>query len=127
MHDARITGSSTAAPVTATVTAATAAGFARDGVARVRGVLDPDQVAAAARAVEEVLAAPGPLALVASDRDDAGSFTEDFCRWQEIPEIEALARHSRVPEIAAALMATPQARFFGRAGHQRLDPRRSRA
>jgi hypothetical protein len=36
-YDARITGSSTAAPVTATVTAETAAAFARDGVACVRG------------------------------------------------------------------------------------------
>jgi ectoine hydroxylase-related dioxygenase (phytanoyl-CoA dioxygenase family) len=107
MDDARTT-----APIPAPVAAETVAAFARDGVACIRGLLDPDQVTAAARAVEAVLAAPGPLALVASDGDDPGSFTEDFCRWQEIPQIEALARHSRVPEIAAALMATSQARFY---------------
>jgi len=100
------------ARITASITTEVAAAFARDGVACIRGVLDPGEVAAAARAVEAVLAAPSPLALVASDRDDPGSFTEDFCRWQQIPEIEALARHSRVPEIAAALMTTPQARFY---------------
>jgi hypothetical protein len=70
------------ARITASITTEVAAAFARDGVACIRGVLDPGEVAAAARAVEAVLAAPSPLALVASDRDDPGSFTEDFCRWQ---------------------------------------------
>jgi len=89
-----------------------AAAFARDGVVCVRSALDPDEVAVAARGIDAVLAHPSPLALVASDADDPGAFTEDFCRWQEVPEIEQLARHSRVPQIAAALMATPQVRFY---------------
>jgi ectoine hydroxylase-related dioxygenase (phytanoyl-CoA dioxygenase family) len=89
-----------------------AAAFAADGVVCARGVLDPDEVAAAARGIEAVLASPGPLTLVASAADDPGTFTEDFCRWRDVPEIEGLARRSRVPEIAAALMATPQARFY---------------
>jgi ectoine hydroxylase-related dioxygenase (phytanoyl-CoA dioxygenase family) len=95
-------------PVTAEMTAA----FARDGVVCVRSVLDPDELAAAMRAIEAVLADPGPLAQVASGSDDPGFFTEDFRRWQDIPEIEQLARHSRVPAIAAALLATPQVRFY---------------
>ncbi len=88
------------------------AAFARDGVACVRQVLDPGEVAAAAAAIEAVLVRPGPLAQVASGADDPGAFVEDFCRWREIPQIEQLARHSRVPAVAAALMATPQARFY---------------
>src|SRR6266851_4232051 len=91
---------------------ALAAAFARDGLVCVRSALDPDEVAVAARGIDAVLAHPSPLALVASDADDPGAFTEDFCRWQEIPEIEQLARHSRVPQIAATLMATPQVRFY---------------
>ena len=43
---------------------------------------------------------------------DPGAFTEDFCRWPQIPQIERLARHSRVPALAAALMATPRVRFY---------------
>jgi ectoine hydroxylase-related dioxygenase (phytanoyl-CoA dioxygenase family) len=86
--------------------------FARDGVACVRQVLDPGQVAAAVAAIDAVLAAPGPLAQVASGTDDPGAFVEDFCRWREIPQIEELARHSRVPAVAAALMATPRVRFY---------------
>ncbi|MGH3150113.1 MAG: phytanoyl-CoA dioxygenase family protein, partial [Streptosporangiaceae bacterium] len=90
----------------------TAVAFARDGVACVRGVLDAGEVATAIAAIDAVLARPGPLAQVASGADDPGAFTEDFCRWQEIPQIERLARHSRVPAAAAALMATPQVRFY---------------
>jgi ectoine hydroxylase-related dioxygenase (phytanoyl-CoA dioxygenase family) len=89
-----------------------AAAFARDGVVCVRSVLDAGQVAAAARAIDAVLARPGPYVQVASGADDPGSFTEDFCRWREIPEIEQLARHSPVPAVAAALMATPQVRLY---------------
>src|SRR6516164_11264981 len=88
------------------------AAFARDGVVCVRSVLDPGEVAAAARGIDAVLARPGPLTQVASGADDPGAFTEDFCRWREIPEIERLARHSQVPAVAAALMATPQVRFY---------------
>jgi hypothetical protein len=88
-----------------------AAAYARDGVVCVRSVLDAGQVATAARGIGAVLASPGPLTQVASGDDDPGAFTEDFCRWREIPEIERLARHSRVPAIAAALMATSQVRF----------------
>lgn len=91
---------------------AQAAAYARDGVVCVRSALDAGEVAVAARAIGAVLASPGPFAQVASGVDDPGAFTEDFCRWQEIPEIERLARHSRVPAIAAALMATPQVRFY---------------
>src|SRR5215831_6956962 len=91
---------------------ALAAAYARDGVACVRSVLDAGEVVAAARAIGAVLASPSPLTQVASGTDDPGAFTEDFCRWQEIPEIERLARHSRAPAIAAALMATPQVRFY---------------
>jgi hypothetical protein len=55
------------------------------------------------------LTSPWPRAArwpqVASGTDDPGAFVEDFCRWREIPLIEQLARYSRVPEVAAALVA----------------------
>lgn len=86
--------------------------YQRDGVVLVRGLLTPAEVEEAAAAIELVLADPGPLAQVASSPDDPGRFTEDFCRWTEIAAIERLARHSRAPSVAAALMATPQVRLY---------------
>src|SRR6516164_6932826 len=86
--------------------------FARDGVVCMRSALDPAEVAAAAVAIDAVLTNPGPLALVASAPGDPGRFTEDFCRWQDIPGIEDLARHSRIPRLAATLMLTPHVRFY---------------
>src|SRR6516225_4114695 len=91
---------------------AVVAAFGRDGVVCIRQVLDPEEVAAAVAAIGAVLARPSPLAQVASAAGDPGAFTEDFCRWREIPQIEQLARHSRVPVVAAALMATRQVRFY---------------
>src|SRR3954447_20190103 len=86
--------------------------FARDGVVCVRGAFDPAEVAVAERAIEAVLDRPGPLAQVASGTDARGRFFEDFCRWTEVPEIERLARSSRVPAIAAALLASPRVRLY---------------
>lgn len=65
-----------------------------------------------ARAIDVALANLSPLAQMASGSDDPGSFSEDFCRWREIPEIERLAKNSRLPEIAATLMASPEVRFY---------------
>src|ERR1700733_384563 len=89
-----------------------AAAFALDGVVCIRSVLDEAQVAVAAAAIDAVLARPGPLAQVGSSPDDPGAFTEDFCRWQQVPAIEQLARQSRVPAVAAALLGTAQLRFY---------------
>ena len=88
------------------------ASFARDGVVCVRGVLDPAQIELAVKGIDRVLEDPGSLAQVASGADDPGRFTEDFRRWPDISEIAELAQRSSVPEIAAALMATPQVRLY---------------
>jgi ectoine hydroxylase-related dioxygenase (phytanoyl-CoA dioxygenase family) len=86
--------------------------YARDGVVCVRGVLNADEVEQARRGIAAVLEHPSELAQVASGADDPGRFTEDFCRWTEIPEIASLATGSRVPQIAAELMATPAVRLY---------------
>jgi ectoine hydroxylase-related dioxygenase (phytanoyl-CoA dioxygenase family) len=86
--------------------------FRRDGVVCVRRVLDAEEVAVAAVAVDEVVSHPGPLAKVASGPDDPGRFFEDFCRWQTVPGIELLARESAAGGIAGRLMATPRVRLY---------------
>jgi hypothetical protein len=77
------------------------AAFAEDAVVCVRQVLSTQEAAAAA--IDAVLASPGPLAQVASGAGDPGAFSEDFCRWREIPQLGQLARQSRVPAVAAPL------------------------
>ncbi|MGH9171603.1 MAG: phytanoyl-CoA dioxygenase family protein [Acidimicrobiales bacterium] len=88
------------------------ADFARDGVVCVRGALTPDEVELARGGIQTVLDQPSHLAQVASGAEDPGRFIEDFCRWQEVPEIAQLALGSGVPRIAATLMCSATARFY---------------
>jgi ectoine hydroxylase-related dioxygenase (phytanoyl-CoA dioxygenase family) len=86
--------------------------FHRDGALIVRGLFSSDEVATIERGIERVLADPGPLFKVASLDDDPGRFVEDFCRWQEIEEIEQIARSSRASDIAQQLMDGSSVRLF---------------
>lgn len=86
--------------------------FDRDGVIIVRGLFSPDEVATIERGIERVLAEPGPMFKVASQADDPGRFVEDFCRWQEIEEIETIARTSRAADAAQQLMGGGSVRLF---------------
>lgn len=86
--------------------------YVREGAVVLRGVLDRDEVELLRVGVERVLARPGPLAITASTRDDPGHFVEDFCRWSDVTEIEQLARHSRLPELAAGLMGAATVRLY---------------
>jgi ectoine hydroxylase-related dioxygenase (phytanoyl-CoA dioxygenase family) len=86
--------------------------FHRDGALIVRGLFTPDEVATIERGIERVLADPGPMFKVASTSDDPGRFVEDFCRWQEIGEIEEVARASHAADVAQQLMAGDSVRLF---------------
>lgn len=86
--------------------------YRQEGVVLVRGVLSPAEVDVARSAIDTVLAEPGPLSQVASRPGDPGSFTEDFRRWNDVPQIEHLARHSAAAGMAAQLMASAQVRLF---------------
>ncbi len=87
--------------------------FRRDGVVVLRGVLAGHEVDALRGAVAEVVARPGPLAVQVSDGGDDGDFfLEDFRRWQDLPSLEAVARESALPAVAAALTGSPMVRLF---------------
>ena len=96
----------------AAVDAGTVGDYRRDGVVCVRQVFDSGEVAKARLAIDAVLAQPGPLVQVASAAADPGRFVEDFCRWGDVPQLEELARGSRVGRIAAALMDSPSVRLY---------------
>lgn len=86
--------------------------FHRDGVIVVRGLFSADEVATIERGIERVLADPGPMFKVASQPDDPGRFVEDFCRWQDIEEIEQIARTSQAADVARQLMGGSSVRLF---------------
>ena len=93
------------------VTAETIAEYRRDGVTVVRGAFSTDEVALAAAGIEAVLAGLGPVAKRASAAED-GAFVEDFCRWQDVPEIEQFARSSAAASIAGALTGSSTIRLY---------------
>jgi hypothetical protein len=86
--------------------------FRRDGAIVVRGLFTPGEVSLIERGIERVLAYPGPMFKVASQPDDPGRFVEDFCRWQDVPEFEQVARGSRAADVAARLMGSESVRLF---------------
>ena len=86
--------------------------YQRDGAVVIRGALDASELAQLERGIEANLAAPGPLAAVASAADDPGRFFEDFCNWQRIPEYEHIMRHSALPSISAKLMQSQRVRLY---------------
>lgn len=86
--------------------------FASDGAVLVRGALNADQIALAARGIDAVLADPSPLAITASNDDDPGSFVEDFRNWQRIEPIRTLALDPGLGALAAGLMGSSTARLY---------------
>ncbi len=86
--------------------------FARDGAVVVRGLFDAAEVAAIEAGIEEVLANPSPLFLVASRDDDPGRFVEDFCTWQRVEPFRRVAFSSRAADVARALMGSRTVRLY---------------
>lgn len=84
--------------------------YRRDGAACLRQVFDPQEVALAATAIDQVLAHPGPLAIRASAPDD-GAFVEDFRRWADVPVLAELATTGPGGALTAALTGSQQVRL----------------
>jgi ectoine hydroxylase-related dioxygenase (phytanoyl-CoA dioxygenase family) len=106
------TPSSHAARIDACVDDATVQAFQRDGAAVVRGLLNAQELALLSEAIEANLAAPGPLAKVASRPDDPGRFFEDFCNWQRIPAIERFIRETPLALLSQRLMGSRTVRLY---------------
>ena len=85
--------------------------FWRDGAVCVRGALDAHWVDVAREAIDAVLASPSAGVKRASPDDD-GAFVEDFCNWQRVDALRAVACDSPAPAIAAAVMGASHVRLF---------------
>ena len=86
--------------------------FRRDGACVVRGLLEADEVATLAGAVDAHLADPGPMAIEGGgEGTGSGRFFEDFRNWDRRAGYEAVLRGSRIGEVAAALMGSETVRL----------------
>ena len=86
--------------------------FRRDGVAVLRGVLTPDELATLERGVERNLTDLSPLGMNATEPGRPGAFVEDFRNWDRIPEYAEAMASSRLPAIAAQLTGSRTIRLF---------------
>jgi ectoine hydroxylase-related dioxygenase (phytanoyl-CoA dioxygenase family) len=86
--------------------------FRRDGAACIRGAFSGEHIALVAASIERNLAEPSERALVASRPDDPGRFFEDFCNWQQLPDLERVVRSSPAAAIAGELMGAERVRFY---------------
>jgi ectoine hydroxylase-related dioxygenase (phytanoyl-CoA dioxygenase family) len=93
------------------MTAETVDTYRRDGAVVVRGAFSSADLALGAAGIDAVLADLGPVAKRASAAED-GAFVEDFCRWQDVPELEQFARTSAAAAIAGALTGSSAIRLY---------------
>jgi hypothetical protein len=56
--------------------------YQRDGATVVRGAFSAGDLRLLEAGIEKNMAAPSPLAIVASRPEDSGNFIEDFCNWR---------------------------------------------
>ena len=86
--------------------------YQRDGAVALRGVFT-DWVETLARGVERNMAAPGPYGTEnVRPQDGGGSFFDDYCNWQRIPEFTDFMLHSPAAQVAGALMGAREVQVF---------------
>ncbi len=92
------------------VDAATISDYQRDGAVVIRGAFT-DWIETIAAGIERNMREPSPTA---SDLavDGKGSFFDDYCNWERIPEFVKLVRESPAARIAAEVMQSRTAQFF---------------
>lgn len=86
--------------------------FQRDGATIIKSVLDQQQLACLADAVEHNMAHPGPWANDYTPASSQGRFFGDYVRWQDIDGYRESALRGPLPLLAAHMMGEPSPRFF---------------
>jgi ectoine hydroxylase-related dioxygenase (phytanoyl-CoA dioxygenase family) len=94
------------------VTRAMADAYQRDGVVVLRQVMTTDQIAMLREGIDRNMAHPSERAITAMADGDPGLFFEDFCNWESIPQYRQVLLYSRLPRIAAKLMASKTVRLY---------------
>jgi hypothetical protein len=86
--------------------------FQENGAIVIRGLFDAQELALLERGIEDNMAAPSTLAIVASRPEDPGYFIEDFCNWQRITAYRDFIFNSPAASVAGQLMGTKETRLY---------------
>jgi ectoine hydroxylase-related dioxygenase (phytanoyl-CoA dioxygenase family) len=87
------------------------ADYRRDGAVCLRGVFK-DWVDTIAAGIDRNMREPSPYASESVRKGEPGSFFDDYCNWQRIPEFRDFIEKSPAAEIAAGIMGSKTAQFF---------------
>jgi len=88
------------------------ASYQRDGAIVLRGVFT-DWVETLRAGVARNMAEPGPFGTEnVRPGDGGGSFFDDYCNWQRIPEFTDFVRNSPAASLAGQLMASRTSQIF---------------
>lgn len=85
--------------------------YKADGAVCLRGVFT-DWVDVIAAGIERNMREPGPYASESVRAGEPGSFFDDYCNWQRIPEFHQIVEQSPAAGIAAGIMGSQGAQFF---------------
>ena len=86
--------------------------YQRDGVARLRGVLDRKWLELLAEGVEHNRTHPSPWAHWYTDEHDPVGFWSDYVTWPEVEAYRRVAFESGLADRAGQLMGSTTVRFF---------------
>jgi len=89
----------------------TSSAYAELGAVCLRGVFS-DWVELLRAGVERNYAEPGPYFAENVSAADSGSFWDDYCNWQRIPEFQRFITESSAAQMAARVMCSQTAQFF---------------
>jgi ectoine hydroxylase-related dioxygenase (phytanoyl-CoA dioxygenase family) len=87
------------------------AAYQRDGAVCVRGLFR-DWVDVIEAGIERNMREPGPYAAESVRPGEPGSFFDDYCNWERIPELRRVVLESAAAQVAAAAMRSRTAQFF---------------
>ncbi len=94
------------------IDAAARAAYARDGVIRLRGALEPRWLALTAAGIERNLRQPGRFFRDQTPADSPARYVFDYWCWPQIPEFEALIFDSPAAALVAELFDAPRVRLL---------------
>ena len=89
----------------------TLAAFRRDGAVCLRGAFR-GWVDIIAAGIERNMREPGPMASESVRAGEPGSFFDDYCNWERIPEFVRMVKESPAARLAAYYMGSQSAQFF---------------